>query len=99
MARRDYPLLRHRSTGGLGLPGPNPVDPGRGGPGGSTRGATTVAWQRTESPQPTGRAQRQPEEAEGPRPHGVGSTPPTSTRMGVRAHRPCEGATADYEAS
>ena len=49
MAKRDCQLLGHRSTRGLGLPGPSLVDPGRGEPGGAPHGATTVAQQRTGS--------------------------------------------------
>ena len=46
MARRDYPLLGHRITGARRVPGPHPVDPSRGEPGGAPHGAAGHAWKR-----------------------------------------------------
>ena len=46
MARRDYPLLGHRNTGARRVPGPHPVDPSRGEPGGTPHGAAGHAWKR-----------------------------------------------------
>ena len=46
MARRDYPLLGHRNTGARRVPGPHPVDPSRGEPGGAPHGAAGHAWKR-----------------------------------------------------
>ena len=46
MARRDYPLLGHRNTGARRVPGPLPVDPSRGEPGGAPHGAAGHAWKR-----------------------------------------------------
>ena len=47
VARRDYPLLGNKGTGGRGLPGLGPLPPGRGEPGGAPHGETAVAQQRT----------------------------------------------------
>ena len=46
MARRDYPLLGHRNTGAWRVPGPHPVDPSRGEPGGAPHGAAGHALKR-----------------------------------------------------
>ena len=46
MARRDYPLLGHRNTGARKVPGPHPVDPSRGEPGGAPHGAAGHALKR-----------------------------------------------------